>query len=213
MFSILPLLILVIVPGVQLFLSTNQATIATDRTILRFAQVYLTIFVGIQIPWIIGLWINWILSRKKDPETGTTSSVNENKFPIIESPTPSTNPSTNLSSHPSPTQSTMALPPSTEITLRTAIILTVALLLTWLQALKLRQGFYTPGPTTATNPPWFLQKPALYAGFFVPEVVVVIVYAVGGIRLRFLKPVREGGKGGSGGSEMGEMNEATGGVV
>lgn len=202
MFSILPLLILVIVPGVQLFLTTNQATISTDRTILRFAQVYLTIFVGIQIPWILGLWINWILSRKRDPETGTTTPVNGNKFPILDSP------------NSSPTPSTMALPSPTEITLRTAIILTVALLLTWLQALKLRQGFYTPGPTTATNPPWFLQKPALYAGFFVPEVVVVIVYAVGGIRLRFLKPVRkEGGNGANGGEEGKEGSEATGGLV
>jgi len=158
----------------------------------------LTVFVGVQIPWIVGVWIWDFVARRRcgsrgriergpgDPplelEKGElpSSDVNGNKL--------STNTNTKL---PTNITSPISLAPS-EITIRATIILLVALLLTWIQALKIVQSFYTPNPTTATNPPWFLRKPALYAGLFVPEVVVVVVYAVGGIRWRFLRPDRGG---------------------
>jgi len=81
-----------------------------------------------------------------------------------------------------------------EATIRAAILVGVGALLVWLQAVKLCQTFYTPSPETAVHPPWFLQRPILYAGFFLPELLCVIVYAVSTIRVRFLKPVNEDGK-------------------
>lgn len=47
---------------------------------------------------------------------------------------------------------------------------------------------------TAVNPPWFLKRPTLYSGLFLPELICVIIYAVTSIRLRFLKPVRDGAR-------------------
>lgn len=209
MFSIIPLLILVIVPGVQLFLSSDLNTISKDRTILRFAQIYLTVFVAIQVPWILGIWTKYILSRKKDYHSGleierrdfptSTSIVNGNKL--------ATNTNGKLPMNNAlPTNTNSSLPPSAkEVTIRATIIFVVAVLLTWIQAIKIRQGFYTPSPTTATNPPWFLQKPVLYAGLFLSEILIVIVYAVGGIRMRFLKPLRgEGKMEGNEGNEVGK---------
>jgi len=191
MFSVVPLLILVIVPGVELFLSSDLNTIQTARTILRFAQVYLTVFVAIQIPLLIIVWTIYILSPKQrnpasmSPALATTTEGG--KLAATEG-------SAGISAR--------------EVTIRASIILAVAALLTWIQAVKICQGFYTPGPTTAINPPWFLRKPILYAGFFLPELLVVIIYAVGGIRKRFLKPVRgqvvqENGEGELGRSDSG----------
>ena len=151
MFSILPLLLLVIVPGVQLFLSSDLSTISTDRDILRFAQCYLTVFVSIQVPIVVGAWAIYFLKSKKQ------SGI-----------------------------------PGSEVTIRAVIIFVVASLLTWIQAVKILQGFYTPTPNTAIHPPWFLQRPILYSGFFLPELLCVIIYAVSSIRLRFLKPERDG---------------------
>jgi len=151
MFSIIPLLILVIVPGVQLFLSSDQNTISNDRTILRFAQCYLTVFVSIQVPLILLIWILYFTKSTKS--SGLTAR---------------------------------------EVTIRASIIFIVASLLTWIQAVKILQGFYTPSAMTAINPPWFLKRPILYAGLFLPELLCVILYAVTSIRLRFLKPVRDG---------------------
>jgi len=151
MFSVLPLLILVIVPGVQLFLSSDLSTISTDRTILRFAQCYLTVLVSIQVPIVVGAWAVYFLNSKKQ------SGI-----------------------------------PGGEVTIRALIIFAVASLLVWIQAVKILQGFYTPTPETAINPPWFLRRPILYSGFFLPELLCVTIYAVSSIRLRFLKPVRDG---------------------
>lgn len=174
MFSIIPLLILVIAPGVQLFLSTDLSTIHTDRIILRFAQVYLTVFVAIQIPLLIIVMAKYILSPKpRNPSSAASTTL----ATITEGGKLAT------------TESQVGIPAS-EVTIRALIIFLVAFLLTWIQTVKIIQGFYTPGPTTAINPPWFLRKPILYAGFFLPELLVVIIYAVGGIRKRFLKPVR-----------------------
>jgi hypothetical protein len=162
MFSVLPLLILVIVPGVQLFLSSDPSTISTDRTILRFAQCYLTVLVSVQVPIVIGVWIVYFLKSKKQ------SGI-----------------------------------PGGEVTIRTVIIFVVASLLTWIQAVKILQTFYTPTSETAVDPPWFLQRPILYSGFFLPELLCVIVYAVSSIRLRFLKPVRDGAE------SVGDMGDDT----
>ena len=151
MFSVLPLLILVIVPGVQLFLSSDLSTISTDRDILRFAQCYLTVLVSIQVPTVVGAWAIYFLKSKK--QSGISGG---------------------------------------EVTIRAVIIFIVASLLTWIQAVKILQSFYTPTPETAINPPWFLKRPILYSGFFLPELLCVIIYAVTSIRLRFLKPVRDG---------------------
>jgi uncharacterized membrane protein len=151
MLSVIPLLILVIVPGVQLFLSTNPDTISTDRIILRFAQCYLTVFASIQVPLIILVWTLYFTKSSKS--SGLTAS---------------------------------------EVTIRAAIIFVVAALLTWIQTVKILQGFYTPTPQTPLNPPWFLRRPILYSGLFLPELLCVIIYAVTSIRLRFLKPVRDG---------------------
>jgi hypothetical protein len=179
MFSVVPLLILVIVPGVQLFLSSDLSTIQHDRTILRFAQVYLTVFVAIQVPLIIFVWTKYILSNKSQHKHG----ANDTSTGIVGQNSPN-----------SSSAGVVDLSPR-EVTIRATIIFTVASLLTWIQAIKICQGFYTPGPTTALNPPWFLRKPILYAGLFLPELLIVIIFAVSGIRKRFLKPVRgEGSK-------------------
>src|SRR5256885_7379105 len=150
MFSIIPLLILVIVPGVQLILTTDLNAISRDRTILRFAQVYLTVFVGVQGPWLVGVWIKYVLERRKGGSGGgieraigdlsvemergdlLTSNVNRNKLP-------------QHTTNPPPTNSLppASLPPS-EITIRATITLLLPLLLTWIQALKLLQSFYPP---------------------------------------------------------------------
>ena len=151
MLSIIPLLILVIVPGVQLFLSSNPDTISTDRIILRFAQCYLTVFASIQVPLIVLVWTLYFTKSSKS--SGLTAS---------------------------------------EVTIRAAIIFVVAALLTWIQTVKILQGFYTPTPQTPLNPPWFLRRPILYSGLFLPELLCVILYAVTSIRLRFLKHVRDG---------------------
>ena len=78
-----------------------------------------------------------------------------------------------------------------EVTIRASIIFVVGVLLVWIQTVKIHQSFYTPTPQTAINPPWFLQRPILYSGLFLPELLCVIIYAVTSIRLRFLKPVRD----------------------
>jgi hypothetical protein len=150
---VIPLLILVIVPGVQIFLSTDLSTIPTDRIILRFAQCYLTVFATIQVPIVVGAWAIYFLGSKKQ------SGI-----------------------------------PGFEVTIRAIIIFSVGALITWIQTVKILQAFYTPGPETATNPPWYLQRPILYSGFFEAELFCVIIYAVSSIRLRFLKPVRDGVK-------------------
>lgn len=150
MLSVVPLLLLVIVPGVQLFLSTDLSIISTDRTIIRFAQCYLTVFVSIQVLIVIGAWTLYFLKSKK--QSGITAR---------------------------------------EITVRAAIIFVVGSLLVWIQSVKLLQTFYTPTTQTAINPPWFLRRPILYSGFFLPELLCVIIYAVTSIRLMFLKPVRD----------------------
>lgn len=149
MFSVIPLLILVIVPAVQLFFTSNLDTIHTDRKILRFAQVYLTVFVAIQIPASIAAWIAYL--RKHRPAD-------------IE---------------------------SREVHIRFAAVCMVAALLLWIQAVKLCQTFYTPNALTPVNPPWFLRRPILYAGIFLPEILCVIIYALARIRLRFQKPNRQ----------------------
>jgi hypothetical protein len=151
MFSVLPLLVLVIAPGVQLFLASNPSTISTDLTILRFAQCYLTVFVSIQVPLVILAWSLWMVK-------------------------PATH---------------KAAIPAREVSIRAGIILFVGCMLTWIQAVKICQIFYHVTPETAVNPPWFLRRPALYAGFILPELLCVILYAVTSIRLRFLFPVRE----------------------
>src|SRR5271156_1581700 len=154
MWSVLPLLILVVVPGVELFLTSNLNTIRIARDIIRFAQCYLTILVCIPVISTIISWSIYLSSsnRSSKPDTPREASI------------------------------------------RAAILLFVGGLLVWLQAVKLCQSFYTPTPETAVNPPWFLQRPILYAGFFLPELLCVIVYAISTIRVRFLKPVNEGGK-------------------
>jgi len=55
---------------------------------------------------------------------------------------------------------------------------------------KILQTFYTPTPETPINPPWFVQRPILYSGFFLPEVLIVIILAATNIRTRFLYPRR-----------------------
>ena len=182
MLSVVPLLILVIVPGVQLYLTSDLSTISRDRIILRFATVYLAVFVAIQVPLVIFVWTKYMLSRKPHhTSTIATSSA---------SPSVSSGTSKLDQTPPSDT----GIPSPREVSLRAGIIFIVASLLTWIQAIKICQGFYTPGTTTAVNPPWFLRKPTLYAGFFLPELLIVIIFAVSAIRIRFLKPVREGGK-------------------
>jgi hypothetical protein len=148
MASVIPLLILVVVPGVQVLLTSSLSTIQIDRKILRFAQCYLTVFVSIQVVGVIAAWTIYFSKSKK-------------QFGI----------------------------PASEVTIRALIILVVAALLTWIQAIKICQTFYTPGPETAINPPWYLRRPILYAGFFLPELICVILYAVSTIRVRFLKPL------------------------
>ena len=148
MFTVIPLLMLVNVPGVQLFLFSNLSAVATDHTILRFANCYLTVFFAIQVPIVVGVWTFYFLKSKKQ------SGI-----------------------------------PGSEVTIRAVIVFVVASLLTWIQAVKILQGFYTPTPET---PVWFLQRPILYSGFFLPELLCVIIYARTNIRLGFLKPVREG---------------------
>lgn len=61
----------------------------------------------------------------------------------------------------------------------------------WIQTVKILLSFYTPTSQTPINPPWFLRRPILYSGFFLPELLCVIIYAVTSIRLRFLKPARD----------------------
>jgi len=151
MLSVVPLLILVIVPGVQLFLSSDPSTVSTDRTIIRFAQCYLTVFVSFQVPTVVGVWIVYFFNSKK--QSGIAGG---------------------------------------EVTIRAVIIFVVASLLTWIQAVKILQTFYTPTSETAVDPPWFLRRPILYSGLFLPELLCVITYVVSSIRLRFLKPVRDG---------------------
>lgn len=151
MLSVVPLLVLVIAPGVQLFLTTDPDIIVTDRTILRFAQCYLTVFVAVQVATVVVVWVYYFLkSRKASGMSGK------------------------------------------EVTIRASIIFFVGSLLLWIQAIKTRQTFYTPTPQTPHNPPWFLQRPILYAGLFLPEILCVLIYSVTNIRLRFLKPVRDG---------------------
>lgn len=147
MSSLIPLLVLVIVPGVELFLSTNLNNISRDRAILRFAQCYMTVFVSIQVIAVIFVWAIYFLKSKK------TSGIS-----------------------------------GREVTIRASIIFVVGVLLVWIQSVKIHQSFYTQ---TAINPPWFLQRPILYSGLFLPELLCVIIYAVTSIRLRFLKPVRD----------------------
>jgi len=151
MFSVLPLLILVIVPGIQLFLSSDLDTIATDRKILRFAQVYLTVMVCIPVVLAPIIWIAYF---RRSPRAISVR----------------------------------------EVTLRAGIIFTVGALLVWIQAVKLLQGFYTPTAQTAVSPPWFLRRPILYAGFFVPEILIVIIFAATNIRTRFVYPPRQDAK-------------------
>jgi len=151
MLSVVPLLFLVVVPGVQLFLSSNLSTISTDRTILRFAQCYMTVFVSIQVIIVVFAWAFYFL--KSENISGISGE---------------------------------------EVTISASIIFVVGVLLVWIQAVKLLQTFYTPTHQTAINPPWFLQRPILYSGFFLPELLCVIIYAVTSIQLRFLKPVRDG---------------------
>jgi hypothetical protein len=150
MFSIIPLLVLVIVPGVQLFLSTNLSEISRDHTILRFAQCYMIVYASVQVIAVIFVWVLYLLKSKK-----TSGLLNS------------------------------------EVTIRASVILVVGVLLTWIQTVKILQAFYTPTPQTAIDPPWFLRRPTLYSGFFLPELLCIIVYAVTNIRLRFLKPVRD----------------------
>jgi hypothetical protein len=154
MFSMIPLVILVIAPGVQLFLSSDPSTISTDRSIVRFAQCYLTVFVSIQIPLVILQWTRWFQQHPKR---------------------------THLAAK--------------EVTIRAGIILFVACMLTWIQAVKICQIFYTVSAATAENPPWFLRRPILYAGFILPELLCIILYAVTNIRTRFLFPTRREGEG------------------
>jgi hypothetical protein len=150
MLSAVPVLVLLIVPAVQSFLTSSPSQISTDRTILRFAQCYLMVFVAVQFLATIVAWLIHFFSSKK------TSGIS-----------------------------------AKEATVRAAIILSVGALLIWIQAVKLCQTFYTVGPQTAQSPPWFLRRPALYSGLFLPELLCIIIYAVSGIRLRFLKPNRE----------------------
>jgi len=183
MLSVVPLVILVIVPGVQLYLTSDLSTISRDRTILRFATVYLAVFVAIQVPLVIFVWTKYMLSRK--PRHNSTSVSTSTTSPSVSSG------ASKLDQTP---PSDTGIPSPREVSIRAGIIFIVASLLTWIQAIKICQGFYTPEPTTAVNPPWFLRKPTLYAGFFLPELLIVIIFAVSAIRIRFLKPVREGGK-------------------
>ena len=148
MSSVVPLLILVVAPGVQSLLTSNPSTIQIDRKILRFAQCYLTVFVAIQVIIVVAVWLFYFSKSKS--HSGISAR---------------------------------------EVTIRAAIIFVVGSLLTWIQAVKILQTFYTPSPETAINPPWFLQRPILYAGFFLPELLCVILYAVSSIRLRYLKPI------------------------
>jgi hypothetical protein len=148
MFSTLPLLILVIVPGIQLFLSSDPSTISTDRKILRFAQCYLTVMVCLPVVLAPIIWISYFQRKVR------------------------------------------AITPK-EVTLRAGIVFTAGSLLVWIQAVKILQGFYTPTAETAVNPPWFLQRPILYSGFFLPEILIVILFAVSNIRTRFVFPNRE----------------------
>jgi hypothetical protein len=151
MFSVVPLLVLVIVSAVELFLTSNPNTIEICRKILRFAQCYLTVFVSIPVVAVVVVWILYF--SKSNKSSGLTSR---------------------------------------EVTICASIIFSVGSLLVWIQAVKLCQGFYTPSPETAINPPWFLRRPILYAGLFLPEILCVIIYAVTSIRLRFSMPVRDG---------------------
>jgi len=150
MFTVIPLVILVVVPAVQLFLSSDPSQISADRDVLRFAQCYLTVMACLQVIGVITTWTIYFTLSKK------TSGI-----------------------------------PAAEVTIRAAIILAAASLFVWIQTVKILQTFYAPNPETAENPPWFLERPILYAGFFLPELLVVIIYAVSSIRLRFLMPNRE----------------------
>jgi hypothetical protein len=146
-FSIVPLLVIIIVPGVQLYSATDLASIARDLTILRFAQCYLIVFVAIQIPILIFILILYFRHRDRPIATD-------------------------------------------EVLIRAGVIFGVASLLVWIQAIKVRQSFYTPGPQTAVKPPWFLQRPIVYAGIFMPELICVVIYATTNIRTRHQRPVR-----------------------
>jgi len=145
MFSVLPLLILVIVPGIQLFLTSELSAIATDRKILRFAQCYLTVMVCIPVILAPIIWISYFKTKRREIS-------------------------------------------AREATLRAGIIFTAGALLVWIMTVKVLQTFYTPDAETAINPPWYLQRPILYAGFFLPEILVVILFAVTNIRTRFVFP-------------------------
>jgi hypothetical protein len=161
MFSILPLLVLVIVPGVELFLTSDLGTAKIARTILRFAQCYLTVFVSLPVIMVVFAWIFYF--AKSNKLSGLTGR---------------------------------------EVTIRASVIFSVGSLLVWIQAVKLCQVLYTPSAETAIDPPWFLRRPILYAGFFLPELLCVIIYAVTSIRLRFSMPVRDG-------NEKGEDGDST----
>jgi hypothetical protein len=148
--SAIPLLILVVVPGVQLFLTSKPSTIHTDRDILRFAQCYLTVFVSMTVIATIASWTIYFTASKK------ASGLHAG-----------------------------------HVTLRAGILFGAGSLLVWIQAVKILQTFYTATPETAASPPWFLRRPILYSGFFLPELLVVIIYAVASIRLRFQMPKAE----------------------
>jgi hypothetical protein len=148
--SSLPLLILVVVPGVQLFLSSDLSTIHIDRDILRFAQCYLTVFVSAPVIATITSSTIYFFASKK--ASGLRAG---------------------------------------EVSLRAAVLFIAGSLLIWIQAVKILQIFYTATPETAVSPPWFLRRPILYSGFFLPELLVVIIYAVASIRFRYQMPKRE----------------------
>jgi hypothetical protein len=148
--SALPLLILVVVPGVQLFLTSDLNTIHIDRDILRFAQCYLTVYVSAPVIAIITSTSIYFFASKKASGHSTR-----------------------------------------EVCIRAAVLFVAGSLLIWIQAVKIMQTFYTATPETPLNPPWFLRRPILYSGFFLPELLVVIIYAVASIRHRYVMPKRE----------------------
>jgi hypothetical protein len=148
--SALPLLILVVVPGVQLFLSSDLNTIHIDRDILRFAQCYLTVFVAAPVIAIIASTSIYFFASKKASGLGAG-----------------------------------------EVSLRAGVLFIAGSLLIWIQAVKILQIFYTATPETPLNPPWYLQRPILYSGFFLPELLVLIIYSVVTIRHRYVMPKRE----------------------
>ena len=65
MFSLIPLVVLVVVPGVDLFLTSNLSTIDRARKILRFAQCYLTVFGSIPVVTVIFVWAFYFSQSNK----------------------------------------------------------------------------------------------------------------------------------------------------